>query len=154
MTTQREHPFLSLTMLPEAVKPLLRKLMQGDLLSLGVLRGMVENYRRVIHGAARRGKPVNLALGEGIAVSLFALIARIDERTSDDDRRLVQAAARYFVIENDGMGHDLAHEDGFFDDARVVNALMRWFGRDDLMLRLPQAADRRRPPPPPRVARA
>ncbi len=152
MANPTDHKFLALPTVPEAVKPLLRKLMEGDLLSLGVLRAMVESYLRVIRDAARKGRPVNVELGEGIAASLLALIARVDERTTEDDRRLVQAAVRYFVIENDGMGHDLAHEDGLFDDARVVNALMRWCGRDDLMLQMPQLAERRRPPP--RVARA
>lgn len=49
------------------------------------------------------------------------------------------------MIENDAMGNDLRHEDGLFDDARVVDAMLRWFGRDDLFVSLPAAAGARRP---------
>ncbi len=132
---------------PETSKQLLVRLLQEDLLPIAALKAVVESYRRVIHEAERRNGRANGALGDKIASSLQALLARINETTGDDNLQIIQAAVRYFVIQQDGSGHDLESEDGLFDDARVVNAVMHYFGLDELKITgLPAPPAARRPP--------
>lgn len=131
---------------PETSKQLLMRLMQEDLIPVHALQAVVESYRKVIHDAARKNGKANARVGDLIANALQALLARINERTGHDNQIVIQAAVRYFVIQNDGQGHDLESVDGLYDDARVVNAVLRYFGRDDLVIKdLPA-------PPPPRSA--
>ncbi|MFO0750833.1 MAG: hypothetical protein U1F43_34960 [Myxococcota bacterium] len=137
--------FLTLPGIAEPLKPLLRKLLAEELIPVPALRALVDTYIRVIREASRNGAHVNLVVGEGIALALLSVLARVDARTTPDERRIIQSAVRYFVIENDAMGHDLAHEDGLFDDARVVNAMLRWIGRDDLQVAVPASGAARRP---------
>lgn len=133
---------------PETSKQLLLRLLQEEILPVATLKSVVETYRRMIHDAKRKNGRANAELGDGIAQSLQALLKRVNESTGDDNLRIIQAAIRYFVIQNDGSGHDLDVEDGLYDDARVVNAVMHYFGRDDLKIKnLPEPAANRRPPP-------
>ncbi|MFO0749283.1 MAG: hypothetical protein U1F43_27005 [Myxococcota bacterium] len=129
------HPFLTLPGLPESGRPLLWTLLTEPLVPLPALRSIVASYSRVIEGLGRRGQRVNVPLGKAIALALDTILLRVDERTGDGDYRVIQAAVRYFVIENDG-GSDFASNDGLLDDARVVNAMLRWLGRDDLIIDL------------------
>jgi len=133
---------------PESSKQLLLRLLQEEILPLATLKSVVETYRRMIHDAKRKNGRANTELGDEIARSLQALLKRVNESTGDDNLRIIQAAVRYFVIQNDGSGHDLDVEDGLYDDARVVNAVMHYFGRDDLKIKsIPEPAANRRPPP-------
>lgn len=152
MNAKTERAFLELPAVDDEVRDFLRDLLHEDLLPLSMLRKLIQSYVEVINEAARRNRPVNVAMGEDIARTLLLFLERVDERMCLDDRHIVQAAVRYFTIEYDGMGHDLASMDGFFDDARVVNAMLRWFGSDHLALRLPQPASRRPRPNMPRHA--
>jgi len=105
---------------------------------------------RIKEAAAQNGGRTNAALGIAIAHTLELILARVDRRCMPENLAVIHATVRYFVIENDGFGSDLEHEDGLFGDARVVNAMLRWLGRDDLYLPLPVAAAERRPSPNPR----
>lgn len=132
---------------PETSKQLLVRLLQEDLIPVEALKAVVESYRRVIQEAQRRNGRADGALGDKIAYALQALLARINETTGGDNLQIIQASVRYFVIQNDGSGNDLELEDGLFDDARVVNAVIHYFGLDALkIVGLPQPAANRRPP--------
>ncbi|MBL8786319.1 MAG: hypothetical protein JNJ59_15570 [Deltaproteobacteria bacterium] len=120
---------------PESSKQMLLRLLQEDLLPLGALKAVVESYRRVIHDAHRKNGRANFKIGDQIAHALQTMLARVNETTGNDNLRILQSAVRYFVIQNDGTGHDLETEDGLNDDARVVSAVMHYFGRDDLKVK-------------------
>jgi hypothetical protein len=120
---------------PESSKQLLLRLLQEDLLPVRPLQTVIESYRKVIHEMARKNGKVNARLGDQIADALQELLARVNDRTGVDNQSIIQAAVRYFIIQNDGSGHDLETVDGLHDDARVVNAVLRYFGRDDLMIK-------------------
>ncbi len=141
-TSNHDHAFLAMNGVTEQVKPLMRKLLHEALVPVAALHTVVRSYQRVIREEAQRGGHVNLAIGEAISEALLALLPHIEARTGTAERHVIQAAVRYFVIENDAMGHDLQHEDGLFDDARIVNAMLRWIGRDDLLVRVPEPARR------------
>ncbi|PIE16029.1 MAG: hypothetical protein CSA66_07795 [Proteobacteria bacterium] len=119
---------------PEHSKLLLKQLLAEDLIPSAAMPHIVESYRRVIHDAHRRGGRANKVIGDKIANALQALLRSIDERTSEQDLHIIQAAVRYFVIQDDGEVNDLATELGLNDDAHLVNAVLRYFGRDDLMI--------------------
>lgn len=119
---------------PESSKQLLLRLLQEDLIPVEALASVVESYRKVIRDAARKNGRANYKVGDQIAHALQSLLARVNETTGEANLSIIQAAVRYFVIQNDGSGHDLESEEGLYDDARVVNAVLRYFGRDDLMI--------------------
>lgn len=120
---------------PEGSREMLKQLLDEDLIPVESLPHIVESYRRVIQDAYRRNKRANIELGNQIADALRALLRSIDDTTGDQNLRIIQAAVRFFVIQDDGAGgHDLATLDGLDDDAAIVNAVLRYFGRDDLMI--------------------
>ena len=132
---------------PESSKQLLLRLLQEELLPVSTLKAVVESYRRIIHQAEKKNGRANAELGDDIARALQAILSRVNESTGDDNLRILQATVRYFVIQNDGAGHDLDAEDGLYDDARVVNAVLHYFGRDDLKIKVPEPVANRRPAP-------
>jgi len=132
---------------PESSKQMLMRLLQEDPIPVPALKAVVESYRRVIHEAARKNGRANTKIGNQIADSLGVLLGRINETTGDDNLRIIQSAVRYFVIQNDATGNDLDSEDGLYDDARVINAVLRYFGRDDLFVKgVPEPASSRGTP--------
>jgi|GEM_PF-1114268 len=132
---------------PEGAREMLKQLLDEDLIPVESLPHIVESYRRVIHTAYKKYGRANVRLGDQIADALQALLRSINEKTGENNLRIIQAAVRFFVIQDDGDGgHDLASEDGLDDDAAIVNAVMRYFGRDDLMIPgLPQRSRRTAP---------
>lgn len=123
---------------PEHSRVLLQQLLAEDLIPVEALPHIVESYRRVIHEARKTNPRTNTVMGDMIANSLLALLKTVTPKTGEPNLRVIQAAVRYFVIQNDGVTHDLETETGFDDDARVVNAVFRFFGRDDLMIDVPE----------------
>lgn len=141
------HPFLTLPGLADASKPLLQTLLAERPMPLTALEGIVSGYTRVIEDVAKKNRRVNAELGRAIAGALASVLARVDDRTGDQDYGVIQSAVRYFVVQNDGGGDDFDSLDGFVDDARVVNLMLRWLGRDDLNIVIPERVAR----PPSRV---
>jgi hypothetical protein len=138
--------FLHMPDVPDSTKALLTRLLQEQLLPLETLRKAIESYRAIIHETKRKNGKANVDLGDRIADALHLILRRVNEATGDENQRILQAAVRYFIIQNDGNGHDLESAQGLVDDARVVNAVLRYFGRDDLMIRdLPEPPVRNPP---------
>ncbi len=126
--------------LPASTVELFAQLQQEDLLPVPTLRAGVEAYRQNIATQASRGVPANAQLGDAIALALTRLIDRINDLTEAPALRLIQAAVRYFIIQDEGYGSDFASMQGLEDDARVVNAVLRYYGRDDLCVDVPEPA--------------
>ncbi len=136
--------FLKLPGLPPDAVPLLERLLQEDFLPIEALANIVESYREVINEAHARHGIANAEIGGAIADASLDLLDVMDDRASHDTRRVLQAGIRYFVIENDGQGSDLATVEGLDDDARVMNAVLRYFGRDELFIDVPDRPPARR----------
>ena len=145
------HPFLTLPTLPENTRSMVARLLLEVPVTAEKLASSVRSYRAKIEDVGQANGRANVELGVAIADALEVILKRVDARTPPEEYCVIQAAVRYFVIENDGSGHDLATEDGLFADARVVNAMLRWFGRDDLYLKVPVPASERRPSRPSRI---
>lgn len=138
-------------------RAMLKQLLEEDLIPVEALPHIVESYRRVIHDAHRRNGRANVRVGDQIADALQALLRSVTPKTGDKNLRLIQAAVRYFVIQDNAseVGHDLQTERGLDDDARVVNAVLRFLGRDDLMIpNIPLLAGQPGPKAPPTPLRS
>jgi len=110
--------------------------MAGELVPAAWLRLEVARHLDETRTAAERREFVDVALAERVAAGLTVLLTDIDDETPESRRRVVYAAARYFVQMADGE-HDLDSEIGFHDDAEVLNAVARFVGRTDLVILLP-----------------
>jgi hypothetical protein len=141
--------------IPEQAAGMYAELQLEDLLPVSTLKAAVEVYRQSVTRHANRGGPANAALANAIAGALSTLLDRVNHLTEEPAYRAIQAAVRYFIIQDDGDGNDLATADGLHDDARVANAVVRYFGREDLLIPVPEAtptapARRQFAMPPPR----
>jgi len=115
-------------------------LQQESLIPLPKLAASVETYRQAIAREARVNTGFNAQLGEAIGASLIQLLGRVNELTEESALRVIQAAVRYYIMQNEGQGSDLSSMSGFDDDAHLVNAVLRYYGRDDLCVAVPETS--------------
>ena len=116
--------------IPEAALPLWQKLLGEPLRTVRDLGRVLRDYQETLAtGAQWRGDDdVDLTLARGIGEALQRLLAATTDASPEADRRLLQAAIRYFVIEDDANA-DQQSLVGFDDDAAVVNAVLARLGR-------------------------
>jgi hypothetical protein len=72
-------------------------------------------------------------LGKSLATRLVELVERVIAEYGEEEHRLAQAAARYF-IERADMDDDLDNPVGFDDDLEVFNMVARRLGYEDLVI--------------------
>lgn len=77
-----------------------------------------------------RGGEVDGALAGRLQVACEALLASLTEFSGDTTRQLVQAACRYYVLEDDAQPDSAPG--GLQDDLEVVAAVARHLGLDDV----------------------
>ena len=117
--------------IPKVAREVFDKLMKEPLRDPEDMRRECALYLGVIENAAESNPYVDNILGRDIARVCDALLEAIDDHTPEHTRRQIQAAARYFVTEEDGDS-DLAIG-GLDEDAAVANAVATHLGRDDLV---------------------
>jgi len=125
-----------LSAVPAAAPALVADLLAEPSIGHDDLLDAVADYLDEISLAAARDGFVDAKLGETVAEVCLELLADLGSGTSDKDNRLVQVAVRYFVVEDDADG-DLTSVVGFDDDARVLNAILRLLGREELLIEVP-----------------
>lgn len=91
----------------------------------------VRLYAEMLASAAASDEAVDHELGRDIARTCEGLLLAITDATPEHTRRQIQAAARYFVTEEDGDS-DL-EIGGLDEDAAVANAVAEHLGRSDLV---------------------
>lgn len=111
----------------------------GRLLSLppkaaDELRTAVSAYLAEVCAQADSGAFVDLALATRIAEVLNALLAV--EPVTPFAHQAIQLAVLYFTEAKDSEP-DVDSVLGFEDDALVLNAVLRYLGRDDLLIPVP-----------------
>lgn len=117
--------------LPPVAREVFETLMKAPLRDVEGLKAELREYVAVIEDAARDNPYVDHALARDIARVCDGLLDGILDTTPEHTRRQIQAAARYFVTEEDGDS-DLAIG-GLDEDAAVANAVARHLGREDLV---------------------
>jgi hypothetical protein len=95
------------------------------------MRHEVRDYVAMIEKTAENNPYVDDILARDIARVCEGLMEAVTEDTPELTRRQIQAAARYFVTEEDGDS-DLAIG-GLDEDAAVANAVAAHLGREDLL---------------------
>ncbi len=125
-----------LSSLGPEVAAIVQRLAAEPLLPPERLAVAVDGYLASVH-AAHDGEPdVDLELAAAIAASAHRLIELIGPSTPERPRRLIQAAVRYFILEEDAEP-DTGSVVGFDDDALVLNAVILHIGHDELLVPIP-----------------
>lgn len=132
-TTQDE---IEIQGLPRSARQTFRALLLRPLEPVSWLRVDIDRHLAAVRAESQRREFVAVDLAEHAARNLRALLDAIDGDTPEIHQRAVHAAARYFVLAEDGE-HDTHSETGFFDDVQVFNAVARYVGRPDLVIDLP-----------------
>jgi uncharacterized membrane protein YkvA (DUF1232 family) len=127
--------FADLEGIPEAAKPLWRKLVVEKPRPVTELTKQVRDYLRTL---ARRSdwhdENIDPKLARALVDTALKLLATVQADTAEPTRCLVQAAVRYLVIEDDAQS-DLGSILGLDDDAEVMNAVLRHLGRESWQVR-------------------
>ena len=90
----------------------------------------VDTHLHLMRGAAESDPTVDVAGAEWIAAALTEMLSTAPD-LSFEERRLLMGAVEYFVLSRD-RAHDHDGPAGLEDDNRVVRAVCRALGREDL----------------------
>ncbi len=122
--------------IPDAAKDLWGQLIAEELRPVHELFKDVRDYQ---HALAKRSQwtddDVDPALARGLAEASLRLLGTLSDDSPETTRRLIQAAVRYFIIEDDADS-DLDSILGLDDDAEVVNAVLRHLGHDKWLIQI------------------
>jgi hypothetical protein len=121
--------------IPQAARVLWDRLMAETLLPVHELFGEVKDYQQAIHQRSSDDEGVDPALAENLVRASMRLLGTLNDATPESTRRIVQAAVRYFIIEDDADS-DLDSILGLDDDAEVINAVLRHLGHDDWLVKV------------------
>jgi hypothetical protein len=119
--------------LPAEAVPLVRKLLEEELLPVEALRSELRAHVARIEDAAAQGDLLDTSLAQSLATACATLIDRTSGLVAEQERKLVQVAVRYFVLDDDAEP-DLDGILGLDDDAAVLNSVLRKLGHDDLIV--------------------
>lgn len=103
------------------VRPIVRRLLAEPLNSAEHLRRGITEHIELLETEQRNNEFLDLEQARNIAQRCLAFLERSESAPSDDHRRLIQIAARYFTIGDDAED-DLSF-DGLADDESVVSAV-------------------------------
>lgn len=117
--------------LPPMAKDVFARLMEEPLRDVQTLLSEVDDYVAMLERTGALNPEVDVDIGREVGRVCRGLLEAVNERTPESARRQVQAAARYFVTEDDGDS-DLVIG-GLDEDAAVANAVARHLGRADLV---------------------
>lgn len=117
--------------MPPVGRAVFERLLTEPLLDADALRTEIRAHLERILAAASENPYIDDILARDIARVCEGLLDAVVDSTPEHTRRQIQAAARYFVTEEDGDS-DLAIG-GLDEDAGVANAVARHLGRGDLV---------------------
>lgn len=123
--------------IPAAARSLWRTLVEQELMSVHELFQQVHQYQRTLEQQADwDDSAIDGVLAQGLVAASLSLLGTLNDDTPDRDRKIVQAAVRYFIIDEDGDA-DLESALGLDDDAEVMNAALRHLGHDGWLIDVP-----------------
>ena len=115
--------------LPARVGAVVARLFREHRSSSVELHRTVSDYRNGLEGEAREGRYIDVVLATEVANLLHRLIDTLQGPVAAEHHRLVQAAVRYFVTEEDAES-DRDSLIGFEDDRLVAAAVAEELGLD------------------------
>ena len=121
--------------LPRAVQKVVRDFYDEPLLSKNELMDLLEKYDVRVHNAAEYRGDVDAQLADRISGCCRSLLSEQWDDGAPESKRLIQAACLYYVETDDGDG-DMASAYGLDDDAKLLNFVVEYLGRPDLIIRI------------------
>lgn len=118
--------------IPADAHPLMTEFLAQAPSPTETLRQELRQHVQKIRTAAEANPYLEPRLALRLAEVCEHLLDDAAAKGSEHARRLVQAAVRYFIEDDDGE-HDLESVVGLVDDAEVCNAVARALGRGDLV---------------------
>lgn len=118
--------------IPHESQALFDRLHDAPPASLAELRAELRAYVARIGDATAANEMLDATLCEAITRCCEGLLDMLEQGADEATHRLVQAAVRYFVIEED-IEPDRETLWGLDDDAVVCGAVASHLGRDDLL---------------------
>ena len=118
--------------IPSDAHALMTRLLAEDPLPPDQLRQNLRTHLASVEEAATLNPHLEPALARWLVQVCDALLDEAASQGTEGARRLVQAAVRYFIEDDDGE-HDLTSVVGLIDDAEICNAVARALGRGDLV---------------------
>lgn len=123
--------------IPAAARPLWRKLVAEEPVPVHRLFDEVKRYEKTLDERADWDESkVDATLARDLVQACHRLLGTLSSASPDSTRRLIQAAVRYFLIDEDADA-DLDSILGLDDDAEVVNAVLRHLGHGDWLVAIP-----------------
>lgn len=121
-----------LAQVPASIADRLRPLLEERPVPEAVLRSELRSYLGGVVRRAREQPLLDLPMARDLADRCGALLDGLAADAPELHRRLVQAALRYFILDDD-VESDTGSMTGFDDDAIVVDVVARAVGREDLI---------------------
>ena len=122
-----------LATIPPEISRLLRGYLAEELMPLDDLRVQITAYLEDLAHRSLEHEFIDLELATTIGQRFRELIDGVGIEMSNEHHRLIQAAAKYFVTEEDANA-DTASPIGFDDVAFVFNLVVKEVGRGDLVI--------------------
>lgn len=120
--------------IPDDSKELWTRLIGEDIRPVHELVKEVKTYQQAIaQRSTVRNADIDPALANALVDASMKLLTTIKDSMPRERRLAIQAAVRYFVIEDDAEG-DLDSILGLDDDAEVLNAVLKHLGHDDWLV--------------------
>jgi uncharacterized metal-binding protein YceD (DUF177 family) len=112
---------------PDAAS-IFRGYLDEPVVSTDLLAEQTRLYFKQLEAMAEDGEVVDLELITDLVIRCERLLDEVDDDMDEEHRRLVQAAVRYFVNDEDADA-DLESLIGFDDDGAVIEAVAVAIGR-------------------------
>lgn len=126
---------MDLNRIPEESRATFASLLARDLESEADLLTQIDDYMNILVDLKEGlGREIDMHHAEALADRSRKLLGGVTPMTSEDDRRLIQAAVRYFLDASDA-DRDF-RPGGLVDDVEVMNAVVSSMLRTDLIVRL------------------
>lgn len=123
--------------IPDGSKALWTRLVQEELRPVHELFKEVRDYQQQIKQRSQwSDADVDPTLANALSDASLRLLSTLHDGSPESTRRLIQAAVRYFVIEEDADS-DLDSILGLDDDAEVLNAVLRKLGHTQWVVDVP-----------------
>ncbi len=125
-----EDPAMSVVVpagLPEEARTRFLELLEEPLAPPDLLLREIDECLGRVRRVVMDGAPLDVEFIEKLAARARRLVRGLEPDGPEPERRLVQAAVRYFVLADDAEG-DLVSVIGFDDDARVLQAVAEHLG--------------------------
>lgn len=116
--------------IPYEARELWTRLLAEEPMPLASLRSELNDYNQSIVRKTRVSEDIDPTLARALVQAARRMLDLVDAGTPEETRRLIQAAVRYFILEEDAES-DLDTVLGLDDDAAVMNAVARHIGKDD-----------------------